>query len=67
MKHPPFDPPMCCMADPQVTALDLLAAIDRLLAKLRKDWLRGTVAEQPRIWKLINEALDERLVIMAMK
>ena len=49
------------------TAKQLIAAIDKVLTDLRKSWRRGTVAEQPRVWLLIDQALDERLLLMALR
>jgi len=47
-------------------ALDLIQSIDRILTDLRKQWLRSTTAEAPRVWLLIDQALDERLALMAL-
>jgi len=49
------------------TAIELIASLDKVLSDLRKSWLRGTVAEQPQVWLLINEAIDERLLLMALR
>ena len=55
------------MTDVPITAESAIIELDATLSMLRKSWLEAKPAEKTRWWQLINKALDERLLLMALR
>jgi hypothetical protein len=55
------------MTDPTITAESSITELDATLSMLRQSWLDAQPAEKPRWWKLINQGLDERLLLMELR
>lgn len=47
--------------------INLIAECDKNLALLRESWLEAQVEKKPRWLHLIDQSLDERLRLMAMR
>lgn len=55
------------MTAPSITAESAITELDVTLSMLRQSWLDAVPAQKPRWFTLINQALDERLLLMALR